>query len=102
MSDSGYPVDINNANLPPGSDLSICVNIWGIVECPGRGVDDGGFSYQKRSGECRTLSVIFHAKLGVNMSLGRPNAGERRKDDTMRKGQSTDLERGEENRRIDG
>ena len=38
----------------------------------------------------------------MNVILGRSSAGERREDDTMRNGQSTELERGEESRRIGG
>ena len=66
--------------------------------CPSCRVDDGGLSYQKRSRNSRTLGVIVHTQLGVNMILGRPAAGERRKDDAMRKGQATHLERVEKNR----
>jgi hypothetical protein len=40
-----------------------------------------------------TLCVIFHTELGVDVVLGRPRPGERRKNDAMREGQSTDLER---------
>ena len=36
------------------------------------------------------------------MVLGGSGACERRKDDTVRKGQSTDLNGGEESRRVDG
>ena len=95
-------MDVNDTDLPPGLDLSIGVNIWNIMECPGCGVNDGALSYQKRSGERRTLRVIFHAELGVDVILRRSTAGERRENDTVRKGQSTDLERGEESRRIGG
>jgi hypothetical protein len=70
--------------------------------CPGLWVDGGGLSHQKRSRECRTLSVVVHAKLGVDVVLGRSRAGERRKNDAMREGESTDLERGEKSRRISG
>ena len=73
-----------------------------VVECPGGGVNQRGFCYQKRTGEGRTLGVIVHTELGVNMILGRSGTGERGEDYAMGKGQSTDLERGEESRRIDG
>jgi hypothetical protein len=96
VSDSGFPVDVNNTNLLPCLDLSISVNIRSALQCPGRGVNCRRLGYQKRSRECGTLGVIVHAELGVDVIVVRSNAGERRKDDTMRKGQSTDFDRGEE------
>ena len=87
-------MDVNDTNLLPGLDLRISVNIWSIMMCPGRGVNHRGLGYQKRTGKRGTLGVIFHAELGVNVILGRSSTGEGRKDDTMRKGQSADFDRG--------
>jgi hypothetical protein len=49
-----------------------------------------------------TLRVILHTELGVDVILGRSTPGERRKNNTMRQGQSADLERSEESRRLGG
>ena len=65
-------------------------------------MDDGSLGYQKRSGERRTLRVVVHSELGVNVVLGRSRPAERRKNDAMREVQSTDLEGSEESRRLDG
>jgi hypothetical protein len=62
-------------------------------------MNGGGLSYQKRPGDGRTLSVILHTKLGVDMVLGCSRAGERCKNDAVREGESTDSKRGEESRR---
>jgi len=91
---------VNKTYLLPSLDLSVGVNIWDMGVCPSRRVDDGGLSYQERSRDRRTLGVILHAKLGVNVVLGRSRAGERRKDDAMREGHSTDLDGCEESRRL--
>jgi hypothetical protein len=93
---------VEKTYLLPGLDLGIGVDIWSTVVCPGLRVDYGGLSYQKRSREGRTLGVIVTTKLSVNVVLCRSGAGERGKNDAMGQGQSTDLERGEENRRIGG
>lgn len=76
-------MSVNDTNLFPGLDLGISVDVRGIVECPGRGVNGGRLGYQKRSGEDGTLGVIFHAELGVNVIVGSSNAGERRENDPM-------------------
>jgi hypothetical protein len=65
-------------------------------------MNSGGLSYQKRPREGGTLSVILHTKIGMDMVLGGSRAGERREDDAMGEGQSTDLERCEESRRLGG
>ena len=93
---------MNKTYLLPSLDLSIGVNIWSMWVCPSRRVDDGSLSYQKRSRDRRTLCVIVHAKLGVNVVLGCSRAAERGKDDAMREGHSTDLDGREESRRLGG
>ena len=93
VSDSGFSVDVNNANLLPGLNLRISVNVWSIMVCPGRGVNHRCLGYQKRTGKCGTLGIIFHAELGVNVILGCSGTSERCKDDTMRKGQSANFDR---------
>jgi hypothetical protein len=65
-------------------------------------MNGGGLSYQKRPGDGGTLSVILNAKVGVNVVLSSPRAGERGKNDAVREGHSTDLEGCEENRRLGG
>jgi len=67
-----------------------------------RGVDNDTLSYQKGSRERRTLCVIVHTEFCVNVVLGRSRPGERGKNDAMGDGQSADLERSEESRRIGG
>jgi len=90
------------AYLLPGLDLSIGVDIWSVEVCPSLRVDDGSLGYQKRPGERRTLCVVVHGELGVNVVLGRSRPGERRKNDAMREGQPTDLDGSEESRRLGG
>ena len=65
-------------------------------------MDDGTLGYQKRSRERRTLGVIVHTEVGVDVVLGRSRPGERSENDAMGEGQSTDLERSEESRRFGG
>jgi hypothetical protein len=65
-------------------------------------VNGGGLGYQKRPWVGRTLGVIIHSKLGVNVILRCSRAGERGENDAMRKGQSPDLERGKKSRRVCG
>ena len=65
-------------------------------------MDDGSLGYQERSRERRTLCIVVHSELGVNVVLGCTRPGERRKNDAMREGQSTDLERSEESRKLGG
>ena len=93
---------VNKTYLLPRLDLSVGVNVRSVLECPGGRVDDGGLSYQKRSRGFRTLSVILHTKLGVDVVFSSPRAGERGKDNAVREGNSTDLERCEESRRPGG
>jgi hypothetical protein len=95
-------VDVNKTYLLPGLDLTIGVDIRSVGYVSSRRVDDGSLSYQKRSRDRRTLCVIVHTELGVNVVLGSSRPGERCKNDAMREGQSTDLERSEESRRLGG
>ena len=64
-------------------------------------MDYGGLGYQKRTGGRRALRIILYPELGVNMILGRSGPSDGSKDDTMREGQSADLDRGEESRSFD-
>jgi len=92
-------VDVNEAYLLPGLDLFVGINIWSMNVCPGGRVDGGSLSYQERPRDRRTLSVILHTKVGsVDVVLGGSGAGERRKNDAVREGHSTDFERSEESR----
>ena len=98
-SDRRLSVDANDAYLLPGLDLFIGINIWSIGVCPGGRVDGGSLSYQERPTSRRALSVILYTKAGgMDMVLGGPGAGERRKNDAVREGHSTDFERSEESR----
>ena len=99
-SDRTIPVDVNGAHLLPSLDLFIGVDVRNMMVCPSCRVDGGSLGYQKRSGSRRTLCVIFDTHVGVDMVLGGSRAGERRKDDAVREGHSTDLERCEESRRL--
>jgi len=89
---------LNEAHLFPGFDLCIGVDVRSVGVCPGGRVDGGRLSYQERSGGRRTLRVILHPKVGMDVVLGGSRAGERRKDDAVREGHSTDFERSEESR----
>jgi len=91
-------VDVNGARLFPGLDLWIGIDVRSVEVCPGGRVDGGGLGYQKRSRGRRTLCVILHTKVGMDMILCGSRAGERRKDDAMREGHSTDFEGSEESR----
>ena len=48
---TGLLVGVNDANLLPGLDLSIRVDIRRMGVWPSGRVDGGGLSYQKRSGD---------------------------------------------------
>ena len=76
-------MDVNEANLFPGLDLCIGIDVRSMGVCPGGRVDGGGLSYQERPRGRRTLCVILHTKVGVDMILGGSRAGERRKDDAV-------------------
>ena len=97
-SDGSVSVDVNGAHLFPGLDLRVGVDVWSVRVCPGGRVDGGGLTYQKRSGGGRTLCVVLHTKVCMEMILGGSKAGERGKDDAVREGDSTDFERSEESR----
>jgi len=67
-----------------------------VEVCTGSGVDGGSLSYQERPRGRRALSVILHTKVGsMDVILGGPRAGERRKNNAVREGHSTDFERSE-------
>ena len=93
-------VDVNEARLLPGLDLCVGINIRSMEVCPGSRVDGGGLSYQKRSRGRRTLCVVLHAEVGMDMALGGSGPSERRKNDAVREGHSTDFKGSEESRRF--
>jgi len=97
-SDGSLSVDVNGAHLFPGLDLCIGVDVRSVRVCPSGRVDGGSLGYQKRSRGRRTLCVILYTKVGMDMILGGPRAGERGKNDAVREGNSTDFERSEESR----
>jgi len=99
-SDGGLLADVNGARLFPGLDLWIGIDVRSVEVCPGGRVDGGGLGYQEGSRGRRTLCVVLHTKVGMDMILGGSRAGERRKDDAVREGHSTDFERGEESRSL--
>ena len=94
--------DGDETYLLPCLDLGISVDVRSVGERPSRRVDGGGLGYQEGPRERRTLCVVVHTELGVDVVLVRPSPGERGKDDAMGEGQSPDLEGSEEGRRFGG
>ena len=82
-SDGKLLVDVNEAHLFPGLDLCVGIDIRSVDVCPGGRVDGGSLSDQERPRGRRTLCVILHAKVGVDMILGGSSAGERRENDAV-------------------
>lgn len=97
---TGVLAGVGKPYLLPGLDLLIGINIWSVVKGSSCRVNDGALCYQERPGVRRTLRVVIHSELGVNVILGGSSTGKRRKDDSVRKGHPTDLERGEEGRNV--
>ena len=95
-------MNVSEAHLLPGLDLRIGVDVRSVEVCPSGRVDGGSLGYQERSRGRRTLCVILHTEVGMDMILGGSRAGERGKDDTVREGDSTDFERSEESRGLGG